>query len=71
MIQLTVNGLVRQFDGDPDMPLLWYLRDWRQEEVPAPGLAYAAPGTVDEETPAQSAEGSDVERRCHATRTTG
>jgi isoquinoline 1-oxidoreductase alpha subunit len=27
MIQLTVNGLARQFDGDPDMPLLWYLRD--------------------------------------------
>ena len=27
MIQLTVNGLVRQFDGDPEMPLLWYLRD--------------------------------------------
>jgi isoquinoline 1-oxidoreductase alpha subunit len=27
MIQLTVNGVVRQFDGDPEMPLLWYLRD--------------------------------------------
>src|SRR5882762_4463310 len=27
MIQLTVNGLVRHFDGDPEMPLLWYLRD--------------------------------------------
>jgi isoquinoline 1-oxidoreductase subunit alpha len=24
---LTVNGMVRTFDGDPDMPLLWYLRD--------------------------------------------
>jgi isoquinoline 1-oxidoreductase alpha subunit len=22
-----VNGTARQFDGDPDMPLLWYLRD--------------------------------------------
>jgi isoquinoline 1-oxidoreductase alpha subunit len=22
-----VNGATRQFDGDPDMPLLWYLRD--------------------------------------------
>ncbi len=27
MIQLTVNGKVAHFDGDPDMPLLWYLRD--------------------------------------------
>jgi isoquinoline 1-oxidoreductase alpha subunit len=27
MIQLTVNGSVKQFDGDPAMPVLWYLRD--------------------------------------------
>ena len=27
MIAVTVNGAGRQFDGDPDMPLLWYLRD--------------------------------------------
>jgi isoquinoline 1-oxidoreductase alpha subunit len=27
MIELTVNGEARQFDGDPEMPLLWYLRD--------------------------------------------
>jgi isoquinoline 1-oxidoreductase alpha subunit len=27
MIALTVNGAGRQFDGDPEMPLLWYLRD--------------------------------------------
>jgi isoquinoline 1-oxidoreductase alpha subunit len=27
MIQLTVNGTERSFDGDPEMPLLWYLRD--------------------------------------------
>jgi isoquinoline 1-oxidoreductase alpha subunit len=27
MIQFTVNGTQRSFDGDPDMPLLWYLRD--------------------------------------------
>ena len=27
MIQLTVNGKSKQFDGDPDMPLLWFLRD--------------------------------------------
>jgi len=24
---LTVNGLTRSFSGDPEMPLLWYLRD--------------------------------------------
>jgi isoquinoline 1-oxidoreductase alpha subunit len=27
MIKLTVNGSVAQYDGDPDMPVLWYLRD--------------------------------------------
>ncbi len=27
MIKLKVNGRERSFDGDPDMPLLWYLRD--------------------------------------------
>ena len=27
MIQFKVNGVDRSFDGDPDMPLLWYLRD--------------------------------------------
>jgi isoquinoline 1-oxidoreductase alpha subunit len=27
MIQFKVNGANRQFDGDPEMPLLWYLRD--------------------------------------------
>lgn len=27
MIKLTVNGKGREFDGDPDMPLLWYVRD--------------------------------------------
>jgi isoquinoline 1-oxidoreductase subunit alpha len=27
MINLKVNGASKQFDGDPDMPLLWYLRD--------------------------------------------
>ena len=27
MITLKINGVEQQFDGDPDMPLLWYLRD--------------------------------------------
>lgn len=26
-MDLTVNGTVRSYDGDPDMPLLWFLRD--------------------------------------------
>ena len=26
-VTLTVNGTSRTFDGDPSMPLLWYLRD--------------------------------------------
>ncbi|MBX3280139.1 MAG: (2Fe-2S)-binding protein [Acidobacteria bacterium] len=30
MIRLRVNGVARQFDGDPEMPLLWYLRDMLQ-----------------------------------------
>src|SRR6266700_3844526 len=27
MVSLRVNGESRSFDGDPTMPLLWYLRD--------------------------------------------
>jgi isoquinoline 1-oxidoreductase subunit alpha len=27
MITFKVNGVERSFDGDPEMPLLWYLRD--------------------------------------------
>jgi isoquinoline 1-oxidoreductase subunit alpha len=27
MTTFTINGQSRSFDGDPDMPLLWYLRD--------------------------------------------
>lgn len=27
MIQVRVNGKAATFDGDPEMPLLWYLRD--------------------------------------------
>jgi isoquinoline 1-oxidoreductase alpha subunit len=27
MIELKVNGAGYRYDGDPDMPLLWYLRD--------------------------------------------
>ncbi len=27
MVKLTVNGKPQSYDGDPDMPLLWYVRD--------------------------------------------
>ena len=27
MSQVTINGAARTYSGDPDMPLLWYLRD--------------------------------------------
>jgi len=27
MVKLRVNGQERSYDGDPAMPLLWYLRD--------------------------------------------
>jgi isoquinoline 1-oxidoreductase subunit alpha len=27
MIRFKVNGMERTYDGDPEMPLLWYLRD--------------------------------------------
>jgi len=27
MVTMTVNGTSRSFEGDPEMPLLWYLRD--------------------------------------------
>ena len=28
MIILTINGDRHAFDGDPEMPLLWFLRDF-------------------------------------------
>jgi isoquinoline 1-oxidoreductase alpha subunit len=27
MVSLSVNGIEQEFDGDPDTPLLWYIRD--------------------------------------------
>ena len=27
MISITVNGVRHEFDGDPSMPILWFLRD--------------------------------------------
>ena len=36
MVRLRVNGAECEFDGDPDMSLLWYLRD----ELQLPGTKY-------------------------------
>jgi isoquinoline 1-oxidoreductase alpha subunit len=27
MVKMRINGQAQSFDGDPSMPLLWYLRD--------------------------------------------
>ena len=27
MLSLNINGINREFDGDPDMPILWFVRD--------------------------------------------
>jgi isoquinoline 1-oxidoreductase alpha subunit len=40
MATFTINGSSRTFDGDPDMPLLWYLRD----EVGLTGTKYGCGG---------------------------
>ena len=37
MVSLTVNGVTREFDGDPDMPVLWYVR----EELGLAGTKYS------------------------------
>lgn len=36
MVSLSVNGVAREFSGDPDTPLLWYVRD----ELGLPGTKY-------------------------------
>jgi isoquinoline 1-oxidoreductase alpha subunit len=36
MIKLAVNGVQRQFDGDPTTPLLWFVRD----ELNLPGTRF-------------------------------
>ena len=32
-MNITINGKAREFEGEPDMPLLWFLRD---ERLPNP-----------------------------------
>ena len=43
-MKLTVNGQEREFDADPDMPLLWALRDLLDIKGPKFGCGVAACG---------------------------
>jgi isoquinoline 1-oxidoreductase alpha subunit len=36
MVKLNVNGVHHEYDGDPNMPLLWYVRD----ELGLPGTKF-------------------------------
>jgi len=36
MVKLNVNGVDHEYDGDPNMPLLWYVRD----ELGLPGTKF-------------------------------
>jgi isoquinoline 1-oxidoreductase alpha subunit len=70
MIKLKVNGASRQFDGDPEMPLLWYLRDELQMTGTKYGCGAGLCGACTVhvngaavrscQTPMQSAAGKDV-----------
>jgi isoquinoline 1-oxidoreductase alpha subunit len=44
MVSLKVNGTSRSFDGDPTMPLLWYLRDVLQMTGTKFGCGFALCG---------------------------
>jgi isoquinoline 1-oxidoreductase subunit alpha len=44
MIQFTLNGKAVSFDGDPDMPLLWWLRDIEKATGTKYGCGVAACG---------------------------
>ncbi len=43
-MQLTVNGEIRDFEADPEMPLLWALRDLLNVKGPKYGCGIAACG---------------------------
>ncbi|EWY40443.1 (2Fe-2S)-binding protein [Skermanella stibiiresistens SB22] len=70
MIKLSINGQEKQFDGDGEMPLLWYLRDQLGLTGTKFGCGIAACGActvhLDGEavrscqTPISAAEGSAV-----------
>jgi isoquinoline 1-oxidoreductase alpha subunit len=44
MVSLKVNGTSRSFDGDPTMPVLWYLRDVLQMTGTKFGCGFALCG---------------------------
>ncbi len=70
MIKLKVNGVARQFDGDTEMPLLWYLRDMLQMTGTKYGCGMGLCGSCTVHlngaatrsclTPMNSVEGKDV-----------
>jgi isoquinoline 1-oxidoreductase alpha subunit len=70
MIRLKVNGSAKQFDGDPDMPLLWYLRDMLEMTGTKFGCGMGLCGACTVHvngkatracvTPMKSAEGKDI-----------
>ncbi len=70
MVALTVNGVSHEFDGDPNMPILWFLRDELRLTGTKFGCGIAACGacTVHLDgrairacvTPVSAAEGSEV-----------
>jgi isoquinoline 1-oxidoreductase subunit alpha len=43
-IKLAVNGTERSYDGDPDMPLLWFLREALKLKGAKPGCLIAQCG---------------------------
>ena len=43
-VQFTINGKAAAFDGDTDMPLLWYLRDYAKLTGTKYGCGVAACG---------------------------
>jgi aerobic-type carbon monoxide dehydrogenase small subunit (CoxS/CutS family) len=43
-VKLSINGKVSRFDGDPDMPLLWFLREDLKLKGAKPGCLIAQCG---------------------------
>ncbi len=70
MMKLKVNGASRQFDGEPEMPLLWYLRDELQMTGTKYGCGQGLCGACTVhlngaavrscQTPMKNADGKDV-----------
>ena len=62
MSTITVNGEQYTFSGDPNMPLLWYLRD----EIGLTGTKFGC-GDRASAAPARSISTSDAVRSCLTT----